>query len=131
MEKRNGTGVSGRWGGAGDGESPGPSRDRKDLHCLISVLDSNLSNPERGRSTTAPQSLTLLNAPEVVEAAKALAARLEKEPADQRVALAYRSILGRLPTEREAAVAREFLAKSPLRELCRALFNLNAFVYVE
>jgi hypothetical protein len=98
---------------------------------VFDAPDSNLSNPERGRSTTAPQSLTLLNAPEVVEAARALAARLEQSPAEQRVALAYRNVLGRLPTDREADVAREFLATSPLRELCRALFNLNAFVYVE
>jgi cytochrome c553 len=98
---------------------------------VFDAPDSNLSSAERGRSTTAPQSLTLLNAPEVIEAAKALAAKLENEPADRRVDLAYRRVLGRLPTGREAAVAREFLSESPLRELCRALFNLNAFVYVE
>ena len=40
---------------------------------VFDAPDSNLSCPERGRSTTAPQSLTLLNAPEVMDAAKALA----------------------------------------------------------
>jgi hypothetical protein len=99
---------------------------------VFDAPDSNLSCPERGRSTTAPQSLTLLNAPEVMDAAKALAARLEKEagPAD-RVDLAYRLVLGRRPSDRESALARDFLARSPLAELCRVLFNLNAFVYVE
>jgi len=100
---------------------------------VFDAPDSNLTCPERGRSTTAPQSLTLLNAPEVMEAAKATAARLEREGGTtaERVELAYRLILGRQPTEREAALAREFLAVSPLAEFCRALFNLNAFVYAE
>ena len=47
----------------------------------------------------------------------------------ERVALAYRLILGRVPTEREQTVAAQFLAQSPLNEFCRALFNLNEFVY--
>jgi hypothetical protein len=39
--------------------------------------------------------------------------------------------LSRRPSERELALARDFLASSPLTELCRAVFNLNAFVYLE
>src|SRR5207247_1241373 len=99
---------------------------------VFDAPDSNLSCPERGRSTTAPQSLTLLNAEDVVMAAKATAERLAREAttADERIDLAYRLVIGRRPTERELAVSRGFLAKSPLAEFCRALFNLNAFVYV-
>ncbi len=100
---------------------------------VFDAPDSNLSCPERGRSTTAPQSLTLLNAGEVMAAAKATADRVSVEaqsPAD-RVALLYRIILGRRPTDREAALAIKFLETSPLTELCRALFNLNSFVYLE
>jgi hypothetical protein len=100
---------------------------------VFDAPDSNLSCPERGRSTTAPQSLTLLNAEDVVAAAKATAERLmaEAKSTDDRIALAYRLVLGRSPAERERALAREFLSKSPLQEFCRALFNVNAFVYVE
>jgi hypothetical protein len=100
---------------------------------VFDAPDSNLSCPERGRSTTAPQSLTLLNADDVVQAAKATADRIQKEARtpEERVPLAYRLVLGRSPTEREAAASREFLLHSPLSEFCRALFNLNAFVYVE
>jgi hypothetical protein len=95
--------------------------------------DSNLSCPRRERSTTAPQALALLNAELVVEAAAALAARLEKEAggARERVELAFRVVLGRRPTAAEAEDAAGFLASSPLRELCRALFNANEFVYLE
>jgi hypothetical protein len=100
---------------------------------VFDAPDSNLSCPERGRSTTAPQSLTLLNAAEVMAAAKATSERIvaaAKAPADK-VDLLYRLVLGRRPTERERDLAVEFLARSPLPELCRAVFNLNSFVYLE
>ncbi len=98
---------------------------------VFDAPDSNLTCPERGRSTTAPQSLTLLNAEEVLTASRAVTARLEREAKEprERVPLAYRLILGRQPTEREQTVAAQFLAQSPLSEFCRVLFNLNEFVY--
>ncbi|MEW6302286.1 MAG: PSD1 and planctomycete cytochrome C domain-containing protein [Verrucomicrobiota bacterium] len=100
---------------------------------VFDAPDSNLSCPERGRSTTAPQSLTLLNAEEVVAATEATTARLEKEAAtdEERVTVLYRLALGRRPTAKELELSREFLKASPMTELCRAMFNLNAFVYVE
>ena len=98
---------------------------------VFDAPDSNLTCPERGRSTTAPQSLTLLNADEVLAASRALTARIERDARvpRERVALAYRLILSRPPTEREQTVAAQFLAHSPLTEFCRALFNVNEFVY--
>ncbi len=95
--------------------------------------DSNLSCPSRERSTTAPQSLTLLNAEEVLTAAEQTAARLTREAhsPDERITLAYQVILGRPPTGPERDLSGSFLARSPLNELCRALFNLNAFVYAD
>ena len=95
--------------------------------------DSNQSCPQRERSTTAPQALALLNATDAADAAKALAARLEKEAptADERIALAYRLALGRLPNDKESRLSREFLSEAPLSELCRALFNVNEFVYLD
>jgi len=95
--------------------------------------DSNQSCPQRERSTTAPQALALLNSTDVVAAAKALAARLEKDATgtDERITLAYRLTLGRVPTDAERRLAREFLVESPLHEFCRALFNVNEFVYLD
>jgi hypothetical protein len=95
--------------------------------------DSNLSCPKRERSTTAPQALALLNDADVVTAARALAVRVETQaPSDEeRVTLAYRLTLGRQPSGVEMSLARAFLARAPLSELCRALFNLNEFVYVD
>ena len=100
---------------------------------VFDAPDNNLSCSARERSTTAPQSLTLLNAEEVLTAAARTAERLT-EAADSpegRVTLAYRLIIGRPPTAVERRLSVEFLARSPLSELCRGLFNLNAFVYVD
>jgi hypothetical protein len=95
--------------------------------------DSNLSCPKRERSTTAPQALALLNAEDVVAAAKALAMRVtqEKQDSADRIVLAYRLVLGRQPSDEEMRLARQFLETSPLTELCRALFNVNEFVYLD
>jgi hypothetical protein len=95
--------------------------------------DSNQSCPKRERSTTAPQALALMNAPEVGEAARALAERVQKEATtdDARVLAVYRLALGRKPTATEARIAHDFLQHSPMTELCRALFNVNEFVYLD
>jgi Protein of unknown function (DUF1553)/Protein of unknown function (DUF1549) len=95
--------------------------------------DSNLSCPKRERSTTAPQALALLNSSDVAAAAKALGERVAREAQgeEEQVPLAYRLTLGRRPTVNEVKAARAFLAGSPLSELCRALLNVNEFVYVD
>ena len=100
---------------------------------VFDAPDSNLSCPVRERSVTAPQSLMLLNSDDVMIAAKAAAERVTTEAGSEkeRIILAYRLTLGRSPTERELVECQEFLARSPMSELCRALFNLNEFVYVE
>ena len=109
---------------------------------VFDAPDSNLSCPERGQSTTAPQSLTLLNSDEVMAAARATAGRLSKEAANDvnRIQCAFQLVLGRAATTKELKMSREFLEASDGRngvtnerwaELCRALFNLNAFVYVD
>jgi hypothetical protein len=95
--------------------------------------DSNLSCPKREQSTTAPQALSLLNDADVVTASRALAARVSADVTsdEERVTLAYQLALGRRPSDDEMRLAREFLRQAPLSELCRALFNLNEFVYVD
>jgi hypothetical protein len=95
---------------------------------VFDAPDNNLSCPVREQSTTAPQSLTLLNSDEVIRASQLTAKKLGNE-SDQ-TTTAYELILNREPTRKEIEIAREFLAESPLHEFCRALFNLNDFVYV-
>jgi hypothetical protein len=95
---------------------------------VFDAPDNNLSCPVREQSTTAPQSLTLLNSDEVIRASKLTARRIAKD-ADP-ITSAYELIIARQPTAQETRIARDFLAQSPLHEFCRALFNLNDFVYV-
>ncbi len=96
--------------------------------------DLQISCANRESSTHAPQALELLNGRLSNELAEALADRLAHEapgsPRDQ-VDLAYRLVTGRPPNDREGALAAEFLARQPLREFALAMFNLNAFLYVE
>jgi hypothetical protein len=95
--------------------------------------DSSLSCPKRERSVTAPQALTLLGDKTVADACQALADRLKtKTQSDpERIELAYRLTLGRPPTAKERRLAEEFLKTSPLKELFRALVNLNEFVFLD
>ena len=113
---------------------------------VFDAPDTNLSCPARERSTTAPQSLTLLNADEVMNASRATADRLGREAASaqDRIELAFQLILGRKPRDTERTLALDFIKTNEpgagdrrggeggdYSELCRALFNLNDFVYAE
>ena len=96
--------------------------------------DSQISCARRESSTHAPQALELLNGRLSNELAEALAQRLAREaPGDTRrqIDLAYHLVTGRPPHDREVALATAFLARQPLREFALAMFNLNAFLYVD
>jgi hypothetical protein len=87
--------------------------------------DGVLSCPRRNESTTAPQSLELLNSAFTADRAKALAERVTS-PED-----AWKAIYGREPSAEERKMAEEFLTKQPMTELVRALMNTNEFLYVD
>jgi hypothetical protein len=96
--------------------------------------DLQISCARRESSTHAPQALELLNGRLSNELAAALAERLAREAPDdarRQVELAYRLVAGRPPNDREAALAADFLASQPLGEFALAMFNLNAFLYVD
>jgi hypothetical protein len=74
--------------------------------------DTNASCPERPRSTTAPQSLTLLNSDFTLTAARDLAGYLLDRAgtdAKDQIKLCYLRTLGRDPTPAELTAASEFL----------------------
>ena len=87
--------------------------------------DGILSCPRRNESTTAPQSLELLNSAFTMERAKTLAAKISS-PQDT-----WKAIYGRVPTPEEQKAADEFLTRQPMTELIRALMNTNEFLYVD
>ena len=108
---------------------------------VFDAPDTLVSCPRRESSTHSPQALELLNGSFSNRQAKVLAARLAAESGRsyrKQVDLAYRLAAGRAPTQRELQVALDFLRKEAKRagdqkareEFALAMFNLNAFLYV-
>jgi hypothetical protein len=92
------------------------------------------SCPRRNESTVAPQAMTLLNGPDATAAANAFAQRIEKAAGDDakaRVRTVFAIALQRWPDEKEERRCVEFLRDRSLVELCRAVMNLNEFIYVD
>jgi hypothetical protein len=105
-------------------------------HPFLEVFDApdlQVSCPRRESSTHAPQALELLNGDTANQQAEALARRLAAEAGPdpgKQVDLAYRLAAGRAPNRAEARAALEFLDGGSLKEMSLAMFNLNAFLYV-
>ena len=103
---------------------------------VFDAPDTLLSCARREQSTHAPQALELLNGQTSNELAAAFAARLVQQhgTAAERIEYAWRLAAGRGPTASEKALALKFLAggvdDGKLKEFALAVFNLNAFLYV-
>ena len=103
----------------------------------MEVFDQPTLNSSCGRrecSTHAPQALELLNGSLSNPLADAFAARLTREAgADKaaQVTLAFRLATGRAPSAEEQRLGTMFLERHPLKEFALAVFNLNAFLYVQ
>ena len=103
---------------------------------FLDVFDSPALMASCGRrqsSTHAPQALELMNGRFSNDLASAFARRLEAEcggDLSRIVSRAFALALGRVPSDRERALAIEFLHDQPLSEFALAVFNLNGFLYV-
>jgi len=65
---------------------------------------------------------------------ESLAQRVRRSAGDDlaaQVNWTFRFALQRDPEEREKAVCMEFVQSHTLEELCRAILNINEFVYVQ
>ena len=104
---------------------------------VFDLPDTSFSCARRDVTTVAPQALNLLNSDFSLRAAKALAARVGTEAGDdpgKQIERAVWLTLSRAPTATERQQAAAFLAKhgkTGLSEFCRALLNVNEFVYVD
>ena len=104
---------------------------------VFDAPDTLLSCARREQSTHAPQALELLNGQTSNELATTFAARLmhDRGAAAERIDYAWRLAAGRSPTAEEKALAMRYLAAAPddparVKEFALAVFNLNAFMYV-
>jgi len=88
---------------------------------------------KRSRSTTPIQALNLFNSSFVLQQAKLLERRLEKEGGQDnaaRIQLAFELCYGRAPAAAEAAESEALIRKHGLDTFCRVLFNSNEFVFI-
>jgi hypothetical protein len=76
--------------------------------------DAQASCAARNRSTTAPQSLLLLNSEFTLTAARRLAGGVLRQAGsdvDRQIAVAHRRVFGRMPDDAELRTGEEFLAR--------------------
>lgn len=104
---------------------------------LLTTLDcpnpANLT-PVRNVTTTALQSLALLNNDFVLRQSEHFAARLEREGAadiDVQVRRAFALAFVRSPSDPEVRAASDFVRQHGLKLFCRTLFNTNEFIHVD
>lgn len=110
---------------------------RSTPHAFLTTLDcpspANLT-PARLETTTALQSLALLNNDFMLRQVGHWAKRLEREaggdPAAQ-VRRAYALALSREPDDTELTAAVTLVERAGLPQFCRMLFNANEYVYVD
>lgn len=110
---------------------------RTTTHQFLTTLDcpspANLV-PARNTTTTALQSLALLNNDFMLRQAGYFAERVNAEAGTDtaaQVTRAFQRALGRQPSPEEFAAAQSLLQSHGLKQLCRMLLNANEFVYVD
>jgi hypothetical protein len=112
---------------------------RYPLFELFDRPDGTASCARRKESTTAPQSLILLNSGFSLTMAKALGKRCEdgEMPTGRSIQRMYGLLFQRAPSRKEIRLAKGFLAESnssevkALAQLALALINLNEFLFVD
>jgi hypothetical protein len=90
--------------------------------------------PARLTTTTALQSLSLLNNDFMLKQAAYFAARVEDEAGDDvggKIAHAFRLAFGREPETQERDGCAKLVAEHGLTALCRVLLNANEFVHID
>ena len=99
----------------------------------LDCADSSQSTPQRNETLTSLQALSLLNNGFSLAMSKHFASKLTTESSSppEQVARAFNRISGRSPTEAELTDLTAYAQKHGLTNLCRVLFNLSEFVYVD
>ena len=96
--------------------------------------ENSISCARRNESIVAPQALSLLNSVLTVEAARALAERVQRDAGvdkGKQVDRAFALTQQRSAGQDERAACLNLLEQYSLTELCRALLNVNEFIYVD
>lgn len=99
----------------------------------LDCADSSQSTPRRNETLTSLQALSLLNNRFNLVMAERFAQRLEQEAdtLEAQVDLAMRLVVQRVSTREESEALLDFAREHGLPNLCRFLFNLSEFVFVD
>ena len=99
----------------------------------FNCADSSQSTPKRDEALTALQALSLLNSKFTLVMAGHFAKRLasEAETVEGRVRLGVSLVSGRKATEEEVVGLSAYASEHGLANLCRVLFNLSEFTYLD
>ena len=99
----------------------------------LDCADSSQSVPRRDETTTALQALSLLNNKFMLRMAEHFSNRLKTESDNQsnQISRAFRLATGRQPTVEQAVALKDYASEFGTENLCRLLFNLNEFVFVD
>ena len=99
----------------------------------LDCADSSQSTPKRNETLTALQALSLLNNKFSLAMARHFASRLENEAKDMpsQARLGHKLVTGRYPNANELDLLVSYGGKHGLQNLCRALFNLSEFSYLD
>lgn len=99
----------------------------------LDCADSSQSTPRRNETLTSLQALSLLNNTFNLEMARRFASRVEQEAGDleSQVQHAVQLVLQRPASETEQAELVAYARSHGLPNLCRMLFNLSEFVFLD
>ncbi len=99
----------------------------------LDCADSSQSVAKRDETVTALQALSLLNNKFMLQMAQDFAKRIESEFDDpaERVERSFELITGRRPTRQQRMILMKYADEFGNENLCRLLFNLNEFVFVD
>jgi len=99
----------------------------------LDCADSSQSTPKRNETLTSLQALSLLNSRFNLVMAEIFAARVakEQEGLQQQVHSAARLVLQREPDAGELESLTVYAREHGMENLCRFLFNLSEFIYID
>ncbi|MDE0864032.1 MAG: PSD1 and planctomycete cytochrome C domain-containing protein [Rubripirellula sp.] len=99
----------------------------------LDCADSSQSTPKRNETLTSLQALSLLNSRFSLVMAEKFVTRVEKQAAglEEQVRLAASLVMQREPSQQESQMLITYARQHGLNNLCRFLFNLSEFVYLD
>ncbi len=114
---------------------------------VFDLPDGTISCGRRDQTVVAPQALMLLNSPESIRYAEALAQKVSKTKLDTKASIeaVFAMVLNREPDADELVLSLDFIKRHvekyqskggmkdvlALRDFCRTLTNLNEFAYID